>query len=89
MEARFRHLIASRKEIMPTLRCLRTIKEIWMGVRSRRDGHVAPRWSDVCNAQYGLTTCGRLGSVVQLGSGRRLRTPVIHTLPNEGRETAP
>lgn len=61
MEASFRHFIASRKEIMPTLRGLRTIKAIWMEVRIRCVVQVAPRWSDPRIAQYGLTTWVRFG----------------------------
>lgn len=56
MEASFRHLIVSRKEIMPTPRGLRTIKAIWMGVSVRCVAQVVPRWSDPRDAQYGLTT---------------------------------
>lgn len=61
MEASFLHLIASRKEIMPTLRGLRTIKAIWMEVRIRCVAQVAPRWSDPRDAQYGLTAWVRFG----------------------------
>lgn len=61
MEASFRHLIASRNEIMPTVRGLSTLKAIWMEVRIRCVAQVAPKWSDSCDAQYGLTTWVRFG----------------------------